>query len=407
MNMNSTVSPLANLRIVELAWWIAAPQATNQLAMLGADVIRLESIRRADGMRMTTPYPDGISGINRSGRWISHNYSKRSVSLDLSKPEAQAIALRLIQASDVVVENLSTGTMERLGMDYPMVRSVKPDIIYCTVSAVGREGPHREYIGMGPTVAAYSGLSALTGRPGGPPGAVEPFISDYVTAWHLALGIVAAVHERNRTGAGKYVEIAMIDAQLSQLPDPIIDASMNGRRPQAMGNLHPTMAPHGCYPCLGDDRWLAITVATDDQWCSLCQVVRKQEYASDERYSDGLARHRHREEIDELIAAWTRDKDAFELQRTLQAVGVPAAVEMRPEDIYNDPHLKERDAFISPKHPEAGSYPMAGLTWNFSRSAKRIEPPPLLGEDNDDVLRGLLGLSDDEIASLEAASVLA
>ncbi|MFN8558560.1 MAG: CoA transferase [Dehalococcoidia bacterium] len=314
--------PLARLRVLDLTWWIAGPHATTQLAMMGADVIRLESARRADGMRLTTPYAQGRPGINRSGRWISHNYSKRSVALDLGSPHGRALAQRLVAVSDIVVENLSTGVLDRMGLGYDTLRTIKPDIILCSVSALGRDGPRRDYVGFGPSVAAYAGLAALTGRPDGPPGTVEPFLPDYVAAWHVALAVLAAVYERDRTGAGRQIEVSMAEATLSQLPEAFIEATLNGRPPRARGNLHPTMAPHGYYPCRGEDRWLAITVATDAQWQALCAAIGRPELAGDPRFHDGLVRHRHRDELDALLSSWTCSQDAGTLQERLQAAGV-------------------------------------------------------------------------------------
>lgn len=399
--------PLARLRVLDLTWWIAGPHATTQLAMMGADVIRLESARRADGMRLTTPYAQGRPGINRSGRWISHNYSKRSVALDLGSPHGRALAQRLVAVSDIVVENLSTGVLDRMGLGYDTLRTIKPDIILCSVSALGRDGPRRDYVGFGPSVAAYAGLAALTGRPDGPPGTVEPFLPDYVAAWHVALAVLAAVYERDRTGAGRQIEVSMAEATLSQLPEAFIEATLNGRPPRARGNLHPTMAPHGYYPCRGEDRWLAITVATDAQWQALCAAIGRPELAGDPRFHDGLVRHRHRDELDALLSSWTCSQDAGTLQERLQAAGVPAGAALRPEEVYADRNLGERGAFIQPDHPETGPYPMAGLPWRLWGAETRAEAPPLLGADTAPVLSALLGLSDAAIADLTAAKILA
>ncbi len=402
-----TTLPLENIRVLDLTWWIAGPLATTQLAMMGAEVIRLESARRSDSMRATTPFANGQQGINRSGRWNSHNYSKLSAALDLGKPEGVELARRLAAKSDVVFENFSAGVLERMGLGYEVLKEINPRIILCSVSFLGRSGPRRHYIGFGPTAIAYSGLASITGYPGGLPGTVPPFLADYVSAWHAALAVVAALHERERTGLGKRIDMSMVEAQASQFPEAFIEATLNGRVPQARGNEHPTATPHGYYPCLGDNRWLAISVATDGQWKALCKVMEDGSHvAVDPRFRDALARHQHTHELDGLLSAWTRQQDAFALESRLQAVGVPAGVALTPQDVYANLHLQARGAFISPAHREVGPYPMAGLPWSLSDVTPVVEPAPLLGQDNQYVYGQLLGLSKEDMERLEKEGVI-
>ncbi|MEK7778211.1 MAG: CoA transferase [Chloroflexota bacterium] len=400
--------PLANIRILDLTWWVAGPTATTQMAMMGAEVIRLESVRRSDSMRATTPFANGQQGINRSGRWNSHNYSKLSAALDLGKPEGAELARRLVAKSDVVFENFSAGVLERMGLGYEVLKEINPGIVLCSVSFLGRDGPRRHYIGFGPTAIAYSGLASITGYPGGLPGTVPPFIADYVGGWHATLSVVAALHGRERTGLGKRIDMSMVEAQVSQFPEAFIDATLNGRVPQAKGNDHPTAAPHGYYPCLGEDRWLAISVATDAQWQALCGVMEDvSRLVSDPRFCDAMARHQHTHDLDGLLSAWTRQHDAFALESRLQAAGVPAGVALTSRDVYANPHLQARGAFISPPHREVGPYPMVGLPWKLSDVTPVVGPSPLLGQDNQYVYGQLLGLSKEEIERLEKEGVIA
>ena len=405
----STKLPLEGIRVLDMTWWIAGPVASMQMAMMGADVIRLESRARADSMRMTTPFADGEPGINRSGRWNSHNFAKRSAALNLATPEGLELAKRLVAISDVVFENFAAGVVDRMGLDYETMRKINPGIILCSVSSMGRDGPLKHFVGMGPGAIAYSGLAEITGHKGGPHGTIPPFLADYTTAWHAALGMVAALHERKRTGLGKRIELSMVEAQASWLPEPFIDATLNGRLPERKGNDHPAMAPHGYYPCAGDDRWIAISVADDEQWRGLCHVLdgAGRRLSGDPRFADGLGRHEHRDELDTLIAGETRQFDPFALEARLQAAGVPAGVALTPPDIYSDPHLRSREVVISPAHDEVGPYPMLGLAWKIVGASQKVAPSPLLGQDNAYVYGELLGMSAAEIAALESSGVIA
>ena len=401
--------PLAGIRVLDLTWWIAGPVATMQMAFMGAEVIRLETRARPDSMRLTTPFANAEPGVNRSGRWNSHNFSKRSAALNLTKPEAVELAKRLVAVSDIVFENFAAGVLDRLGLDYETLKAVNPRIILCSVSVVGRDGPRSNYIGFGPGAIAYSGLGSITGHKGEPPGTIPPFLADYATSWHAEFAMLSALHERERTGKGRRIELSMVEAQASQLPEPFIDASLNGRIAGRTGNDHPFIAPHGYYPCSGADRWIAISAADDAQWRGLCGVLDGSacRLGGDPRFADGWGRHQHRDELDGLIAAETRQHDAFALEARLQVAGVPAGVALTPTDVYADPQLRTREVIISPAHAEVGPYPMVGLPWHLSDAPAAVAPSPLLGQDNAYVYGELLGLSKAEIEALEASGVCA
>ena len=401
--------PLAGVRILDLTWWIAGPWATAQLGMMGADVVRLESAARSDSMRATTPFAEGIPGMNRSGRWNSHNYSKRSASLNLAKPEGLALAKQLVAKADIVFENFAAGVLDRLGLDFETMKSINPDIILCSVSSVGRDGPLKHFVGMGPGAIAYSGLGYITGHKGGPHGTIPPFLADYTTAWHAALGMMAALHDRDRTGQPHRIEFSMVEAAASQLPEPIIDATLNGRFAGRKGNDHPTLAPHGYYPAAGEDRWLAISVANEAQWKGLCGVLDggDGQLSGDARFATQASRLQHRDELDEVLSVMTAPHDVFALEARLQATGVPAGVALTAGDVYEDAHLLERGVIISPSHIEVGAYPMVGLAWKLSDAPPVVFASPALGQHNAEIFGELLGMSTDEIATLEAAGVIA
>ena len=400
--------PLAGIRVLDLTWWIAGPLATMQMAMMGAEIIRLESHSRPDSMRLTTPFAEDEPGLNRSGRWNSHNFSKRSASLNLSKPEGTELAKRLVAVSDVVFENFSAGVLERMGLGYDTLKAINPRIILCSVSVVGKDGPFYKYVGFAAGAIAYSGLGSVTGHKGEPPGGVLS-VADYITAWHAELAVLAALHERERTGVGRRIEVSMVEATASYLPEAFIDASVNGRVAGRKGNDHPSMAPHGYYPCAGDDRWVALSVANDEQWRGLCEVLDDPQspLSADPRFADGLGRHRHRDELDRLIAVATCRFEASALEARLQAACVPSGVALSPADIFADPHLIDRDVFIDPPHSETGPYRMVGLPWKLSGVSPHVTPSPLIGEDTGYVFGDLLGLSGAEIEALQASGVVA
>ncbi|MFA7248300.1 MAG: CoA transferase [Dehalococcoidia bacterium] len=404
-----TPLPLAGVRILDLTWWIAGPWATTQMAMMGADVIRLESRARPDSMRNTTPFADGEPGINRSGRWNSHNYTKRSAALNLAKPEGLELAKRLVAKCDIVFENFAAGVLDRMGLDYETLKAINPRVILCSVSVIGRDGPFRHYVGMGPGAIAYSGLSAITGHRGGPHGTIPPFLADYTTAWHAELAMLAALHERDRTGVGRRIELSMVEAQASQLPEPFIDATLNGRIATRKGNDHPFMAPHGYYPCAGNDRWLALSVANGEQWRGLCDVLDGPGHrlSGDPRFAGADGRLQHRDELDAVIGSATSRLDPFALEARLRDAGVPAGVALNPEDVFADPHLREREVFISPPHEEVGPYPMVGLAWKLSGAPPAVWASPSLGQHNAYVYGDLLGMGNAEIEALQASGVVA
>ncbi len=407
-DLGADAMPLAGVRILDLTWWIAGPWATAQLAMMGADVVRLESAARSDSMRATTPFAEGVAGMNRSGRWNSHNYSKRSAALNLAKPEGLELAKRLVAESDIVFENFAAGVLDRLGLDFETMKSINPDIILCSVSSVGRDGPLKHFVGMGPGAIAYSGLGYITGHKGGPHGTIPPFLADYTTAWHAALGMMAALHDRDLTGQPHRIEFSMVEAAASQLPEPIIDATLNGRFAGRKGNDHPALAPHGYYPCAGTDRWLAISVADDEQWRGLCGVLDggDGQLSGDPRFATQASRLQHRDEVDAVLSQMTAPHDPWALEARLHAQGVPAGVALTAKDVYEDPHLKSREVIIAPPHIEVGSYPMVGLVWHLSDAPPVVFASPALGQHNAEIYGGLLGLSAEEIEQFEAAGVI-
>jgi benzylsuccinate CoA-transferase BbsF subunit len=240
----------------------------------------------------------------------------------------------------------------------------------------------------------------------GLPGAVEPFIPDYTSAYHLLLGLLAALHERERTGIGRQVEISMTEAQMNQLPEAFIDASMHGRAPHGHSD-DPEMAPHGYYPCAGDDRWIAIAVATDEQWQALCRVLDAAGLAADQRFATTASRLQHREQLDAAIAAATAEREAPRLQAELQAAGIAAGAALTAMDsIRGNEHLESQGAYYAPDQGEAGSRRFFTIPYRLSSVETRLAPAPRLGQDTEDILCNLLGHSQEDLERLRQARVV-
>lgn len=399
--------PLAGVRVVEFTSAWAGPFATCLLGFLGAEVIKVESRKRLDHSRVTSfTTARAFSGPDSSPVFDSLNLNKASVCLDLGRPEAIAIATRLMAVSDVAVENMRPGVIERLGLGYAVARDARPDIIYLSSSACGQTGPDRENAGYAPNFASAAGLSYVTGYPDRAPSTLSGAI-DLRSACAAAFAIVAALIHRQRSGQGQYIDLASQEVIAMLNTDALLDFTMNGRVRTRDGNRDGEMAPHDCYRCAGEDDWVSIAVATDDEWRALCAAIARPEVARDERFATAQARSNGRAQIDEIVAAWTKERSAGEATRVLQAAGVAAAPSMSNRALFEDPHLKERGVFQQVDHPVLGKDWVIGPPWRFSETPAAVrKASPLLGEHNNAVFEGLLGMSAEEIRRLEQDGVV-
>lgn len=402
--------PLAGLRIVDLTGAIAGPVATSLLADLGAEVIRVEPPFPRPLHVDIVPRIDGAPDrpYNRILSYNDLHRGKRAVTLDLSKTEGRSILLRLVAVSDAVVENMSPRVLPSLGLGYEALCTAKRNIVLASMPAFGATGPLRDRVSFGPGIDAMSGLAHLTGYPDRGPMQPANYYCDYNAGALAAFAVIAAIRLRDRTGEGQHVELAMLEGELQVVGEALLDYTMNGRVQHRIGNAHPSMAPHGVYPCAGDDRWLAIACEDDAQWQRLCATIGRDELASEPRFADVVSRMRHRGEIDEIISAWTRGRPPHEAARRLQAAGVPAGAVQLVSELLTDPQLKARDYVTVVPHPEAGDTPYARPAFTLSKTPTHTERhAPLYGQDIDHVLRDLLGLSSEDVAALEAAGVTA
>jgi benzylsuccinate CoA-transferase BbsF subunit len=399
--------PLTGIRVTEFTSAWAGPYATCLLGFLGAEVVKVESRKRLDHARnLSFSTGTRFSGPNESSVFNNLNLNKKSVTLNLSKPKAIEIAKRLVGLSDVVMENMRPGVVPRLGLGYEVLSEIKPDLIYISSSSCGQTGPQREYVGYAPTFAALGGVSHITGYEDWPPSNFMGSM-DLRSATTSAFVILAALIYRHRTGEGQYIDLASQETIAVLAGDVLLDYFMNHRVPGRKGNKDEWMAPHNCYCCQGDDKWVSIVVTNDSEWQALCKVMEQTDLVEDARFTHPSDRVKNQGVLDDLITQWTKDKDYYEVTKLLQKAGVAAAPSLSSEGLFHDPHLREREIYSQLDHPFMGKDWVIAPPWRLSETPARItRHSPLLGEHNDEILNQLLGMSREEIIELEKEEVI-
>ena len=395
------------LKVADFSWAAAGPQVGRELAEHGATVIRVESHTRLAPLRTFAPFKDSKPGVNRSAFYAAYNTNKYGISLDLTKPKGLEVAMRLVAWADVFVESMTPGTMGKLGLDYESCRSINPGLIYLSTTQQGQYGPHRNFQGVGHHVNALAGYSACTGWPDSDPTMVFTAYSDYIAPWYSLIAVMGALLRRRKTGEGTYIEQSQFEAGLTFVAPHLLDYEVNGRVISRNGNRDSYMAPHGVYPCRGADRWVAIAVASDEEWKCFCDVIGNPCWAADAKFATVLGRKENEDELDKLIADWTKDFVAEQVMAMMQNAGVSAGVVQTCEDLLNDPQLKHREHFKMLEHAEIGHHSYHAPAYRLSETPCQIErAAPCLGQDNQYVYSEILGLSDDEIADMVVEGVI-
>ena len=392
---------LDGVRIADFCWLWAGAYATGLLALLGAEVIKIESMARPDPSRkMTLTIGQAFEGVEHSPVFNSINLNKLSVRLNLKQPAAVVLAKKIVQISDVASENMRPGAMDSIGLGYDVLKEVKPDIIMLSSSAFGAEGPLRRYGGYAPSFACYSGLAHLTGYSDGPPNPMTGS-TDLMSATTSAFAIMAALNHRQHTGQGQHIDMASVESLAVFTGDALMEYIMNGRVQSRNGNHDRIMAPHNCYRCRGDDKWVSIAVATDEEWQAFCNAAGHPEWASDERFSDTYSRWKNERELNDLIGEWTVNYTHYEVTEILQKAGVAAIPSFSNEEIFSDPHFKARELAVEVEHPSMGKQVVLGPPWRLSETPARVtKSAPTIGENNEYVFGEILGMSGKEIARL-------
>ena len=391
----TALSALDGIRVLEVGVFMAAPFATLQLADLGADVIKVESLD-GEPLRASGPFVNG-----ESSPYLRLNRSKRSVALDLKAPEGKRAFLRLAASADVVVENLRPGAMRALGLSYDDVRAVNPRVVYASASGFGQDGPLADRPGLDIMAQARGGLMSITGATGGPPAKVGVPICDLVCGLYMALGVVAALRERDRSGAGQYLDVSLIESAVSLAVWEAGRFFATGEVGRPLGSAHQSEAPYQAVRSA--DGWLTLGAVTPKTWAALCSVLGLAGLQDDARFASSSLRHTHREELIPLIEGKSMTLTTAEAIERLERVGVPCAPIADYGEVFNDAHLAARDFFWDAPHPVAGAVRQIGSPLRLSRTPpRRAAAGPMLGADTREVLREV-GYTDDEVDALVAA----
>jgi crotonobetainyl-CoA:carnitine CoA-transferase CaiB-like acyl-CoA transferase len=420
-----TMLPLSGIRVLDFTVVWAGPYCTMMLADHGAEVIRVESLQHfpsttrgsmmrpppafmANASHLMAGYPDWEPGErpwNRHPMFNCHARNKLSMTVDTSRPEGTDIVRRLVEISDVMVENNPVTTMEKLGLTYETVRQWKDDIIYVSMPPFGHTGPYREFRGYGGNVEALCGLISLRGYADLQERSnARVLYMDAASGAGAAFAVLAALHHRERTGQGQFIDFSHAENMMPHIGGFYMDAAMNGRDATPIGNHHPAMAPHNCYPCQGEDRWLVITVTTDDEWQRLCRALGEPDWAMQTKFATRAGRLHHEAELDRYLSDWTQTQDVRAAMAHLQAHGIAAGMVLFEPDAYDDPQLNARGFFETMTHPECGTHRYPGRLWKMSKTPATFRRPPCcLGEHNAYVYGELLGLSAAEIERLRQA----
>ena len=399
--------PLAGLRVLDYCWVGAGALVTKALADHGAEVIKIESVKRPDNLRLAPPYRKGAEGLEGSGYFASRNSSKKSFALNMAHPEAPAIARRLAAESSVVTSNFRPGVMDRWGLSYPEIAAYNPSVIYLSMPMQGAAGPHREFVGFGSTIAALTGLVWSSGRPDRMPVGTGTHYPDHVpNPGHALVALLAAIYRREVTGRGEAIELSQFESTVNMVGPAVIARSVDGLRPTRDGNRSPSACPSGVFPVAGDDRWCAIAIETDAQWQALADVLGRADWAADPRFATLAGRKAHEDELEAEIAAETRRCEPSVLVDALQARGVPSAAVETSGDLIANPQLEARGYWSRLEHPVMGSIVVNRVPFRSTpdEGAPRTAAP-LLGQHTRELAASVLGIEGDAYEDLVAREV--
>jgi len=395
---------LEGIKICDFTWAIAGPLITKYLADFGATVVRIEFRSAPGSIRSSPPYKDGIVDGDRSVFFAYWNPNKYDISIDMNNPAGLEIARKLVAWSDAVVENFAAGRMEQWGLEYEKLKEIKRDIIMVRSSNQGQTGPDRGHPGYGTQLSSLVGYTHLTGFPGGPP--LQPWAAptDYIAARFGVAGILSAIMNRRETGKGQYLDLSQVEANLQFLIPQMLDYTVNHHDTDRNGNACDWAAPHGVYPCRGEDRWCTITVFTDEEWTAFCTAIGRPALAADARFATLLDRKKNEAALDEVVREYTSALAPEEVMAQLQAAGVPAGVVQNSEDLFKDPQLRHRGYFWSQEHSAIGTVGAFGQAANLSKTPATMQrPSPCVGEHTQYVCSEFLHLSDEEFVEYYTA----
>jgi len=396
----------AGIKILEFGQIVAGPLISTYMADYGAEVIHVESHTRPDQYRLYPPFKDNKPGINRGFDFAVYSHNKYGITLNLRHPKGVEVAKRLVKDwANVVLENFTPGVMKRQGLGYEELKKINPDIIMLSTCNLGQTGPHANHPGMGSHLTHFSGFTQLSGWPDRDPLILYGPYIDFIGVVYGAIALVSALELRRRTGKGQLLDIAQLEGGIQFLVPTLLEYTVNGRIQGRKGNRCDHAAPHGAFPCLGEDRWCVIAVFTDGEWEKLCQVMGDPAWTKDPRFTTLLARKKNEDELERLIGEWTSKRTAEEVMVTIQAVGVEALVVKNTKEMYEDEHLN-RYLWAEMVHPEIGKYHLQLPPYRLSEAPPELRmSSPLIGEHNEYVYRELAGFSQDEYEELQKDGV--
>jgi crotonobetainyl-CoA:carnitine CoA-transferase CaiB-like acyl-CoA transferase len=409
--------PLEGVRILDVTVSWGGPRSITLLAELGAEVIKIESIQYwpiTRGGSMNPPLSDypafvdndpGDEPWNRCARHSALERNKKGITLNLAHPDGRRVMEDLIRASDIVAHAYRPRVSRKLGLDYESVRAIRPDAIVLSMPLFGSPGPYAEFGGVGTVTEAASGHQLLRAYPGSDPTGF--FYGDVIAGSSAAFGLLAALMYRAETGIGQHIEVAQAEASIPLLGEYLLDVQLNGHVAEAIGNEDRSMAPHGCYRCIGTEQFVVIAVEDDAGWARFCEAMGQPSLSDDPRFRDVVNRHRLRRELDSIVEAWTMTLTRDEVVDRLVAADIAVAAVVDHLDFMKDPQVQARQFFRTATHPVAGTHPWPASVWRFS-DIPRPEPiaPPTLGQHNEEVLGSLLGLTHADLGALAGAEVI-
>ncbi len=393
--------PLSGVRVLEITKVWAGPYAGKMLAHLGAEVIKVESATNLDEMRAY-----GGVDINSAPYFLSINQEILSVQVNMKTEEGLDLVRQMVAQSDIVIDNIRPGAMERSHLAYDVLRKIKPDIIQCSIKMWGNGGPLGYQTGYAPCFAALSGLFNLVGHAGETPMGMNMRHGDSTAGACAALACLAALHHRERTGEGQFIDLSAVETLTSLVGDSLFAWSVTGEVPRSDENFSPEMAPHGAYPCTGVD-WISIAVSDDEQWRSLCEVLHATALAADARFASLASRIARHTALDEAVATHTREQDAADLADRLRKAGVPAFKSMNSIDLCSDEFLWGRQGYRMVTDRRNGTRPTIGPSWRITPEGPEVQRgAPQLGEHNEYVYREILGLPAKQYDDLIARKII-
>ena len=399
--------PLTGYRVLDFGWVLAGALPGMVLADMGAEVLKVESRKRMDYMRLGRPIVGDEPDPEQHPLFHNVNRGKLSIALNTSKPEAIALIKKLVAHCDIVIENFSPGVMDRLGIGYGVLSDINPEIVMASISSNGQTGPLRDLRAYAPSIGALAGLDSTMGYEGERPLGLKHAYADIAGALHSVFAIVSALHQKEHTWLCQYIDVSMLRATVATMGAGLMEYEMTGRVLAPKGNYDPVMAPYGNYPCQGDDAWVSIAVRTEEEWQGLKTAMGSPPWCEEEQFASRYSRQGNRRDLDENLSAWTRDRTAGDITELLQSHGVAAIPVMGAEDRLFNPHFQERGLYSDIDHPSLGTEPIYNIMWNLDRTPPSIRRhAPLLGEHNQQIFGDLLGIDKEEITRLEEQEVL-